>query len=116
MSLLSKEDVLKAQDAKFEEIAVPEWGGTVRVSTMSGFAKERFEASLSIKNGNINATNVRAKLVAACLVDEKGDLIFNESDIEALSKKSCLALDRVVTVAQRLNIIGDAEVEKLAKN
>lgn len=116
MSLLKREDVLLAEDNKHKDIEVPEWGGTVRVCTMSGFAKDRFEASLQGKNGGANLSNIRAKLAAATIVSESGELLFSEKDIAKLGQKSCAALDRVFEAAQELNALGDKDVEDLAKN
>jgi len=116
MTLLSKAQILQANDNKTEQIEVPEWGGEVIVAVMSGHARDRLEASIVGKNGGSNLQNIRAKYVAASLVDENGDLLFSESDIAALGKKSAAALDRVFAVAQRLNHITDDDVEALAKN
>lgn len=116
MTYLSKEDIFKSEDSKTEELDVPEWGGKVRIATMSGYARDRFEASIIGKSGGVNAINIRAKLVAACVVDEKGNLMFSDDDLMKLGKKSCKALDRIFAAAQKLNGIGDAEVEQLAKN
>lgn len=114
--LLKKEDILSKDDSTFKDVNVPEWGGTVRIATMSGFARDRFEASVLGKNGGVNHVNIRAKLVASCLVDEKGVLLFNEKDIVALGKKSAKALDMIFAKAQSLNGIGDTEIDELAKN
>lgn len=116
MTILTKAEILKQDDVKTKKIKVPEWGGEVIISTMSGFARDRFETSVIGKNGGMNTTNIRAKLVAACLVDEKNNLLFTEDDIVKLGKKSCTALDRIFDEAQKLNNIGDKEVEELAKN
>ena len=116
MSLLSKEEILKSQDAKYQEVDVPEWGGSVRIATMSGYARDRFETSIIDKNGKMNTVNIRAKLVAACLVDENGNLLFSEQEVEALGKKSCMALDRIFGIAQKMNGVGQTELEVLAKN
>lgn len=114
--MLTKEQILSADDAKFEDVEVPEWGGTVRVATMSGYARDRFEASIVNRGGTPNIDNVRAKLVAASVVDAKGNLLFNENDIIALGKKNCKALDKIFEVSQRLNGIGQSQVEDMAKN
>ncbi len=114
--MLTKEEILNANDRQTSELDVPEWGGRVRISTMSGFARDRFEASIVKKQGGINTDNIRAKLVAACLIDDSGNLLFSESDIEQLGKKSCRALDAVFAEAQSLNKIGSTEVETQAKN
>lgn len=112
-SLLTKEDILNANDLETQEVHVPEWGGSVLVSSISGHAKDKLELSFSSKT---TIENVRARIVAMCLVDDNGNLLFNDSDIVKLGKKSAKALDRVFNVAQKLNAIGDKEVEELAKN
>ena len=114
--LLTKDDILKASDSKTVVVDVPEWGGSVTVSTMSGFARDQFEGSLLGKNGGTNTANIRAKLAAATLVDDKGNLMFSEKDVVALGKKSAPALDRIFEASQKLNRISDGDVEDLAKN
>lgn len=112
---LSRDAILKADDRKVETVEVPEWGGSVLVSVMSGTARDAFEASL-VEGGKANVTNARAKLLAACLVDEKGALLFGPDDIEALGRKSATALDRVVRVAQKLNRLTEADLGAAEKN
>ena len=114
--MLSKEQILKADDSKTIEVDVPEWGGTVMIGTMSGFARDQFEAAILGKNGGANTVNIRAKLAASTLIDEQGNLLFTAKDVTALGKKSAAALDRVFEAAQKLNRISDTDVEELAKN
>lgn len=116
MAILTKDQILSANDSKTETVSVPEWGGDVLVSVMSGHARDRLESSIVGKNGGTNLTNIRAKYVAASLVDEQGNLLFTENDVTALGKKSAAALDRVFSASQRLNHITDDDVEALAKN
>lgn len=116
MTLLTKDQILAASDIKTEEVHVPEWGGTVRVSGMTGEGRDRFEMACVAEDGTASVSNVRAKLVASSIVDEQGRLIFTDADIEALGRKSCAALDRVFDVAQRLSRVSATDVESLAKN
>jgi hypothetical protein len=116
MSLLSKEQILSTSDAKTVSLYIEEWGGDVIISTMSGHARDQFEASLVGKNGGTNLQNIRAKLAAATIVDEQGNLMFTDKDVAALGKKSAAALDRVFSASQKLNRISDGDVEELAKN
>ncbi len=116
MALLTKEQILKLDDLKSEIVSVPEWGGEVIVCTMSGFARDRFEAGITGKNGGMNMQNIRAKLAAATIIDDTGNLLFDETDIAKLGNKSCAALDRVFAAAQRLNLITNDDVDVLAKN
>lgn len=119
---LGKKEILSAADARYEDVDVPEWGGTVRVKAMSGRKKDAFEASVTTvrRNGNKvlqlpNLENVRAKLLARCLVDEDGALIFGEDDIAELGSKSSAALDRVVDVAKRLNRMTNGDIQELSE-
>lgn len=116
MAMLTKKDILDKQDLKTKTVHVAEWGGDVIISTMTGFARDRFEASILDKSGAMDGTNVRAKLVAGCLVDEKGELLFSAEDIIRLGKKSCAPLDKLFAEARELNGMGDEKVDELAKN
>lgn len=116
---LSKEDIFKADDMDYEVVDVPEWGGKVKVKTMTGTERDAFETSLfETKGVNVsgNMSNMRAKLIASCATHENGDRLFSEKDIKKLGNKSAKALDRLFSVAQKLNGIGTSEVEELTKN
>lgn len=116
---LSRDQILSADDRKSRAVAVPEWGGEVLVSTMSGSARDAWEQSLlTRRNGKTepNMENMRARLVAATVVDEAGQRLFSDADVEALGRKSAAALERVCKVAQSLNAIGEAELEDLKGN
>ena len=103
MALLSRDQILGASDRETQDVEVPEWGGTVRVATMSAGARDAFDASLTDSEGNQETTNFRAKLVAATVVDEDGERVFGSEDIDALAGHGARAIDRVFDVAARLN-------------
>ena len=115
MTNLTKDAILAAQDLKTETVKMPEWGGEVIVQTMTGTGKDSFERGCfeDQKNGKVN---VRGRLVAACVVDDKGNRLFAEQDIEALGRKSAKALDRVFDVSARLNAVSEKDIEDIAKN
>ena len=119
MEQLTAKDILGADDVCRERVDVPEWGGFLYVQEMTGTARDLYEASvIEFVNGSFKQRldNIRAKLVAVCAVDEDGNLLFKQSQVEALGKKSGKALDRVFAVAQRVNALTDSDVEELAKN
>lgn len=115
MGILTKDAILAAQDLKTETVAVPEWGGDVLVQTLTGTAKDAFERGCFEDNKN-GKVNVRARLAAACVVDEKGNCLFTEQDIEALGRKSVKALDRVFDKAAELNAVAEKDIEAIEKN
>ncbi len=112
---LSRDQILAAQDLKMKTINVPEWGGEVIVRTMDGEGRDALETSL-ISNGKRDLKNFRAKLLAQCLVDDKGNRLFTEADINALGKKNAAILARLADVANELNKLSEADVEELVKN
>ena len=119
MALLSKEQILKADDLKSEIVEVPEWGGDVKVRMMTGTERDSFETSIfdaKGKDSKVNMKNLRAKLIVLTVINDAGEKLFIDADIENLGGKSAKALDRIFAVAQRINGIGQKEVEELTKN
>ncbi|MFF8942844.1 hypothetical protein ACF1A5_11345 [Streptomyces sp. NPDC014864] len=119
---LSADDILNADDLQREAVEVPEWGGSVLVQGMSGTERDRFEASMLNKNMNgvdkdKAMERYRARLAAACLVDQDGKRLFrSEAETRRLGEKSAQALTRVVEVASRLSGLSDDDVEELTGN
>lgn len=120
MAILNREQILRSNDRKTEVVKVPEWGGEVIVSVMSGAQRDAYESLITSVDAKGKAQhrleNLRAKLVASCLVDESGKQIFFPEDIEELGGKSAAALQRVYDVAVRLNRVTEDMVEDAAKN
>ena len=118
MQLLTRDQILGQTALKFEDVPVPEWGGTVRVAEMTGTARDAWEQSMvpTEKGGAPNIANIRARLVAQCIVGEDGKTLFTERDAVALGAKSAAALDRVAAVAQRLNGLTKEDVDAAVGN
>jgi len=118
--LLTREQILGAQDIASEIVQVPEWGGAVRVRAMTGKQRDTFEESLQVrdKGGKVRTSIVqfRAKLVAWTVVDENGQRLFSVADVQALGEKSAAALTRVAEVASRLSSITADDAEEMIKN
>jgi hypothetical protein len=114
--MLTKEQILKAEDLKTETVEVPEWGGSVNVRTMTGTERDAFEQSIVEGKDKTNLANIRARLCAATIVDDKGNRIFSDEDAIELGKKSAAALYQIATVAQKLNGFRNKDIEDLGKN
>lgn len=118
-TFLSREAILGASDIQIETVNVPEWGGKVRVRGLNGSTRNEYEQSLIQQSGQsakMNMKNATAKLVSLTVVDEEDHNLFEQSDVEALGKKSGAALNRVYEVAARLSGLSDADMEELTKN
>lgn len=119
MDFLTRDQILNAKDGAIETVAVPEWGGHIRVRSLSGAERDAFEASITERHGkrvDVNLDNFRARLVALCAVDDAGAALFYPSDVVLLGEKSAAALQRVFNVCQRLNGLTNEDVEELVKN
>ena len=119
MTLLSKTEILTANDLQTEDINVPEWGGSVRVRSFTGRERDAFEASMVRGDGKdrkVDLTNMRARLVGLTVIDETGQRLFTDEEADLLGAKSGAALDRVFAVAQKLNGLSGSDVEELTKN
>lgn len=118
-NLLTRDAILGASDLTTEDVNVPEWGGPVRVRSLTAAQRDKFEADSMVGNGknrDLNMVNIRARLVSLTIVGEDNQPIFGAADVKALGDKSGRALDRVFEVASRLSGIGESDIEELAGN
>lgn len=118
MGLLSKEQIWAANDLKTVDVSVPEWGGEVRVKTLTGYERDQYEADSVKIQGNKRqmAGNLRARLVALTCVDDQGQLLFTRADVMKLGQKSAAALERVFEAAAKLNGMTDEDMADLEGN
>ncbi|WP_284459685.1 hypothetical protein [Cupriavidus campinensis] len=114
MAILSKAAILGAADLKTEDVEVPEWGGSVRVAVMSGLARDNWISRQG--DGKVPYSVFTARVLVSTVVDEDGQPVFDEADIETLRGKNQAAMDRVLAVALRLNGLAASAVEEAEKN
>lgn len=116
MKILNRAEILAAQDLKTETVNVPEWGGAVILQGGTGEERDTFEESIMVgkgQNRDVNTKRLRVKLLAKSIVDAAGSKLFSESDIEALSRKSAVVIERLFKVAQRLWGLSKEDVDSL---
>ena len=116
--LLTGEQILEAADRPTRDVAVPEWGGIVRVRGLDGTGRDEYFASMAkIRDGRpyLDTENATAKLVARCIVGADGEPLFTQQDVHALGRKSGAALDRVFSLAQSLSGLTDEDMAELGK-
>lgn len=115
--LLNRAAILAAPDLKYEEVPVPEWGGTVRVRGMTGSERDAWELRCARSRETPSPDDhIRASLVAYTIVDENGNRLFSDEDIAALGAKSAAAVTRVYDVASRLSRVTKGDIEELKGN
>ncbi len=114
--MLTKKQILEAQDRQIEVVLVPEWGGEVFVRNITGYERDAIEASVAGTEGKADLRNYRAKVLSRAICDPEGKRVFDDEDVVALGNKSGLVLNRIYEVAQRLNGMRAEDVEETAKN
>ena len=119
MTILSRDAILAAEDRTFEEVACPEWGGSVRIRSITGTQRDTYEQSLIQQRGNsrqMNLRNARAKLIVMCAVDAEGRPLFTEDDIRALGRKNAKPLERLFDACRKLAGLSEDDVDKLTED
>lgn len=116
----SPDDLWAVNDVEIKVVAVPAWGGKkVRLKVMTAAERDSFEASMvQMKSGKQrpNIANLRARLVARCIVNTEGDRIFQSGDVERLGRKSAKALDFLFQECQHLNGFTNEDIEDLSED
>ena len=86
---------------------MPEWEGTVRLRGLSAAERDEFEATLGVSQ---DLTNMRARLVVSCMVDENGQRIFKNSEAKALGEKNATVINRLFEEVRKLSGMADEDL------
>jgi hypothetical protein len=116
MAFLSRADILRATITPRDTVFVKELGGEVIVRGMTGVERDAFEASCFEGRGkkrDFSLNNMRAKLVAACCIDDQGHRLFTDEDVIGLGAVRADVIDKLFAVAQRLSGMRDEDVDEL---
>lgn len=122
---LNRDALLQRDVLKIEKVELTR--GFVYVREMTGKEKDVWETSLMKRKPSGNKTargdfeidldGFRAKLAVVTVCDENGDLIFKAEDVKTLNAAmSAVNMDKIVSVAQRLNAISEDDKEEILKN
>ena len=112
--MLSKDQILKAEDLRKQKVAIPEWGGDLFVREMT--AKERDDYRRDLDSGKDKLTGASALLAVRVIVNDKNERLFEDKDAPELAKKSASALDKVLEAALSLSGLNAQDIEELEKN
>ena len=115
MKELGADDILNSNDLKYEKVEVPEWGGFVYVKMMSAKERDAWEYANYVNKENA-IRNVRGSLLQKTICNVEGKLIFKEEHAEQLGEKGSSAVERVFSVAQKLNKLRASDLEDMTKN
>lgn len=107
-----REQILAAEDLPTATVELPEWLTTLTVRTLT--VGER--ADLEMLTAGLPAKDIMAHWVAAATYDQDGGKVFDANDVPRLLGKASAPMLSLFGALARLNRIGKADVEELAKN
>jgi len=110
--LLGRDAILAAADLPERTVAVPAWGGMVRVRGLTAREVLRWQAAYE----DAEPWRRILGLVALCIVDGTGARLFTEADLEALAGKSPAAIRQVFDRCLEVNGLDAQATESAAKN
>lgn len=110
MTHLTKDAILAAPDRVPVTVAVPEWGGAVRLQPLDGRGRERLLRAITAATDaptSADAEQLAATLVAECLIDDAGARLFDTPEaVAALATKNGAVLRRLLDVVLEINGLG----------
>jgi len=126
MTFLKRADILRHRPPRFEDVPVPEMASEqdpkpmARIQALTATAVDWFLGSLYVEGPDgktrYNRQDYSAKLLTLAWVDEKGQLVFQESDVVALGAQDSAMVQRLAIVAERLSGLQAKQPETEAKN
>lgn len=119
MGFLNRDQILEADDREYDTVPCPEWGGDVRLRSITGTQRDAYEQSLINGNGadrKMNLRNARVKLIVLSAVDETGRPLFNSDDVNQLGRKNAAPIDRLFDAARKLAGMSEQDVDKLSED
>lgn len=93
IKILSVEEILKAPDVEEKTVPVPEWGGAVKIRTLTKATQQELRKQ-SVVGGEYRDDRFEILLFIHGVVEPK----FGEAHFGALQGKSAKAMDRVLKV------------------
>jgi hypothetical protein len=115
MPALTRDQIEQASDAKI--IRVPAWGGEVCVRLMTVGDRDSYEVKLlEAQSKSVPVIpDFRSELLARCLCDDKGTLLFpGDEGVAALKQKSVDQIHGLWKAALKHNALTEEEIQKLA--
>lgn len=116
MTLLSKSDMLAANDEKHEYVEVPEWGGTVKIFAMSLSEHIEFEKLQSKSSGNTIDPDQIAFVLSVAIRDEEGKRLFTREEAMSLLDKNTQVVSRLFGKCAELSKVSSGEAGEKEKN
>lgn len=117
MAILTREQILAADDLPRRQVACPEWGGDVFVRGLTARERDLYDIeTLGNRGDQAKMDCWRVRMVGRCIVDEKGKRMFKDTEIEELANKSAAPVKRLFDAITELSGMTPGAVEDAEKN
>lgn len=114
--MLTREQILAAQDKPTISANVKEWGGEVFIKTMTGSERDRWESEWIEWRKTNGSSCFQAFLLVNVVVDSAGNPLFTKDDVKTLNDKSSKVISALYRKAAMANGIGSESDENAEKN
>ena len=121
MNLITKDAFLAQDDAAYETVEVPNWG-SVRVRSLTGAGRDNYMRGIMELRPDgthsVKTEDAEARLLALTLVDEEGNLWFDdiEEGVRILRERNAGSLQKAYFVALKLNSLAEGDLEEALEN
>lgn len=111
--MLTREQILKAQELKTKVINVPEWGGEIVLRQLTSL--DRFSFFEQLESLNEGKSKREQDLIASALfvvwtvMDGEGSRLFSDDDLPTLMASNPQVIERVAAQSGALNGVTSAE-------
>jgi hypothetical protein len=109
--ILTRDAILTVDDRRFVEVPIPEWGGTVRLSSLTAAQLLEYHEIVKKPGGDHVAW-----LLVASLVDAAGERLLGPEHAAKLQEKSPAVVLRLYHEAAKLNVLTAEAAEEQRGN
>lgn len=132
MAYLDRAAIIAAQDLNYQDVEVPEWGGMVRVCSLSATQRDQLSlmvvsfdetlkaakdgSTIDLKLDRKGLAEMKAQVIVWTVSDDSGKRLFRQSDLDAVGLKAPEVIDRLYDIAIELSGATDFSMRTISKN
>ena len=120
MKTAGKGDIIKFKKRRYTYVEIPELELRVRIQSLTEKEKSEYETQILSKTGRgisrsrlIDATR---RLVALCVVDDKGNRLFASAEVSDLAEVDALVISRIAAECEQHVGMKEGDIEELVGN
>lgn len=131
-SYLGRDAILAANDLDYCDVDAPEWGGTVRVRSLSATQRDQLSLmvvsfdetlkastkgdAIDLKLDRRGLAEMKSQVVVWTACDGDGKRLFAQRDLEDVGGKSPDVIDRLYDAAIEISGASDFSMKSISKN